>query len=65
MKVELIEVISVLVRFVVIVTCICTSVGGCLRRGPEMESDMPLTESIPSGGVIGLQKEEMLETGAE
>ena len=30
-----------------------------------MESDMPLTESIASGGVMGLQKEEMLEAGAE
>ena len=27
-------------------------------------SDTPLTESIASGGVMGLQKEETLETGA-
>ena len=53
-----------MVNDVEIATCICTSVGGCLRRGPEMESDMPLTESIASGGVMGLQKEETLEAGA-
>jgi len=48
-----------------VLTCICTSVGGWRRRGPDTESDMPLMESIASGGVMGLQKEETLDTGAE
>ena len=45
-------------------TCICTRVGGWRIREPGTVSDTPLTESIASGGVMGLQKEETLETGA-
>lgn len=43
-------------------TCIWTKVGGWRSR--ELESP-PEMESIPSGGVIGLQKLLTLETGAE
>ena len=41
-------------------TCIWTRVGGCLIR----ESESPLTLSIPSGGVMGLQNWPTLEVGA-
>ena len=41
-------------------TCICTRVGGCLMR----ERESPLTVSMPSGGVMGLQNWPTLEVGA-
>ena len=41
-------------------TCIWTRAGGCLS-----DPESPEMVSIPSGGVIGLQKLLTLDTGAE